>query len=154
MSRKLVNAPVFPRKGDKHNAWHSAFRQAMEHPAVVQFWQAGPVPKRVFFEGWRRGEEWEAGAGCAIYSIFFCRRCLGKAQPFSMLLLWLGSKGRVVKRALFAALADHLCLDSAQIPPAILEVACVRRQMLSCLLVVRGDAASVECVLHDHRARM
>ena len=28
------------RTGDKHNAWHSAFRQAMEHPAVVQFWQA------------------------------------------------------------------------------------------------------------------
>ncbi|CAE7493950.1 RBBP6 [Symbiodinium pilosum] len=36
------------RKGDKHNAWHSAFRQAMEHPAVVQFWQGlAGMPKWV-----------------------------------------------------------------------------------------------------------
>ena len=28
------------RKGDKHNAWYSAFRAAMQHPAVVHFWQS------------------------------------------------------------------------------------------------------------------
>ncbi|CAJ1454003.1 unnamed protein product [Effrenium voratum] len=27
------------RTGDKHNAWYSSFRRAMEHPAVVSFWQ-------------------------------------------------------------------------------------------------------------------
>ena len=27
------------RKGDKHNAWHSAFQKAMQHPAVLHFWQ-------------------------------------------------------------------------------------------------------------------
>eukprot|EP00913_Durusdinium_trenchii_P011935 g11210.t1 len=27
------------RKGDKHNAWYSAFQKAMQHPAVLHFWQ-------------------------------------------------------------------------------------------------------------------